>query len=161
MTNNAKSDAVNESNEVERLLVLARAQFEMALASMPDNFNILSGLGDVLYELAMRRAPTPVGGESHLARLELLQESLTHYGESLRAKDFSNVGQRVPAQLVRVLCELASDPNAPVEKAAALCEQAAVYASDALTAQVKRERQRVAEREREKIENARFDCLLC
>lgn len=56
--------------------------------------------------------------------------SLTHYAESLRAKDFGNNGRRILARLVRlcnggaatralttlrqvrVLCELASDPRA-------------------------------------------------
>lgn len=56
----------------------------------------------VSYELAVRRSPVPIGGEAHLVRLELMQASLTYYAESLRAKDFSNVGRRILARLVRL-----------------------------------------------------------
>jgi hypothetical protein len=52
--------------------------------------------------------------------LATLQESLTHYAESLRAKDFSNVGRRILQRLVRVLCELASDPRSDPVRVSAL-----------------------------------------
>jgi hypothetical protein len=33
-------------------------------------------ISDVLYELAMRRSPAPLGGATHVARLALLQVSV-------------------------------------------------------------------------------------
>lgn len=118
--------AADSVNEVERLLVLARRMYTDALASMPDNFDILSGLADVLFDLAMR-------AKSGSERYTLLHEALTYYAESLRTKDFSNVGRRVLVRLVRVLCELASDSHASDDQAASLCAQAAVYADDAMS----------------------------
>jgi hypothetical protein len=122
-----RGDRSDESNDVDRLLELARRLYVDALASMPDNFDILSGLGDVLFDLAMRHT---VDDEKRFA---LLQEALVNYAESLRSKDFRNVGRRVLVRLVRVLCELASDANALSEAVLSYCNQAAVYADDALS----------------------------
>jgi hypothetical protein len=122
-----RADRSDESNDVDRLLELSRRLYVDALASMPDNFDILAGLGDVLFDLAMRQS---VDSDK---RFSLLQEALVNYAESLRSKDFRNVGRRVLVRLVRVLCELASDPRALNDAALSYCNQAAVYADDAMS----------------------------
>jgi hypothetical protein len=116
----------DDSNEVDRLLDLARRLYVDALSSMPDSFDILSGLGDVLFDLAMR-----LDSDAGAKRYALLQEALGNYAESMRCKDFRNVGGRVLVRLVRVLCELASDACATSEASMSYCNQAAVYADDA------------------------------